>query len=255
VWQYHFGRGIVDTPNDFGHMGSAPTHPELLDDLAYWFQDHGESVKALHRLILTSETYKQSSAGDAAKEVLDADNRYHWRMNRIRLDAEETRDAILAVAGTLDRTMGGTSVRQFFFKDDHSPVYDYARFDPDTPGANRRSIYRFIVRSVPDPFMDSLDCPDASLLTPRRNTTLTALQALSLLNNPFVLRQCEHLADRLAKECPDDPSARIDRLYRLGVGRAPTAEEVATLTDHATTHGLASACRVLLNSNEFVFVD
>jgi hypothetical protein len=102
--------------------------------------------------------------------------------------------------------------------------------------------------------MDALDCPDASLLTARRNTTLTALQALSLLNDPFVVRQCEHLAERLTKDCPDDP-ARINRLYKLAVGRSPTPDEAKTLLDHASKHGLTSACRVVLNSNEFVFVD
>jgi hypothetical protein len=236
-------------------MGSPPTHPELLDWLAYWFLDHGESLKALHRLILTSSTYRQASSPDAAKERIDADNRYLWRMNRTRLDAEETRDAILAVAGTLDRTMGGPSVRQFFFKDDHSPVYDYARFDTGAPGAGRRSVYRFIVRSVPDPLMEALDCPDANLLTPRRNTTLTALQALSLLNDPLVVRQSEHLAERLAKEAPDDPRRQVERLYALALCRPPTDDEVNTLVNHARTHGLANACRIVLNSNEFVFVD
>src|SRR4051812_13585365 len=113
VWQDHFGRGIVDTPNDFGKMGSRPTHPQLLDWLACWFLDHGESLKSLHRLIVTSNTYRQSSAPDRAKEKLDADNRYLWRMNRSRLDAECVRDAVLAVAGRLDRTMYGPSVKQF----------------------------------------------------------------------------------------------------------------------------------------------
>ena len=255
VWHYHFGRGIVETPNDFGRMGAAPTHPELLDHLAYWFLDNGESLKALHRLILTSNTYRQSSAGDGSKERIDADNRQLWRMNRVRLDAEATRDAILAAAGTLDRTTGGPSAQQFAFKDDHSPVYDYARFDPAAPGAHRRSVYRFIVRSVPDPFMDSLDCPDANLLTPRRNTTLTALQALSLLNDPFVLRQCERLAERLTRDCPNDSPAQIDRLYHIALGRPPGEDEATLLIEYAARHGLPVACRLLLNSNEFVFVD
>ena len=118
-------------------------------------------------------------------------------MNRQRLDAEALRDAVLAVSGKLDLTMGGPSDQQFFFKDDHSPVYDYARFDVDSPASFRRSVYRFIVRSVPDPFMECLDCADPSLLTPKRNTTLTALQALALLNNPFMVRQAEHFAARL----------------------------------------------------------
>ena len=259
VWHYHFGRGIVDTPNDFGKMGSRPTHPDLLDYLAHRFQDDGESLKRLHRLILTSSTYRQSSAPDGApnraKEKLDADNRLLWRQNRTRLDAESIRDAVLAVSGKLDRTMYGPSVRQFAFKDDHSPVYDYAKYDPDTPGGNRRSIYRFIVRSVPDPLMDTLDCPDASLLAPKRNTTLTALQALSLLNNPFMTRHAEHLAARAEREHPNDLPAQTAAAFHLATARAPTPDELNTLTDYATRHGLANACRVILNSNEFVFVD
>ena len=151
--------------------------------------------------------------------------------------------------------MYGPSVRQFFFKDDHSPVYDYARFDPDAPGGRRRSVYRFLVRSVPDPFMDALDCPDANLLTPKRNTTLTALQALSLLNDPFVIRQCEHLAARLEKDRPGDRKGQIELLYFLTVGRTPTDDEAETLLNHAATHAVSSACRVMLNANEFVFID
>ena len=123
-------------------------------------------------------------------------------MNRGRIDAESVRDSVLSVAGKLDLTMGGPAVRWFWFKDDHSPVYDYARFDPDGPGAYRRSIYRFIVRSVPDPFMERLDCPDPSVLTPKRSTTLTAIQALAMLNNAFVVRMSEHFAERLRQISP-----------------------------------------------------
>src|SRR5581483_1852164 len=178
VWEYHFGAGIVDTPNDFGRMGSKPSHPELLDWLAVWFRDQGGSLKKLHRLIVTSAAYRQSSQSQPAFAKIDAENRYLWRMNSRRLEAEAVRDAVLMVSGKLDLATGGPSVQQFYFKDDHSPVYDYTRFDVDSPASFRRSVYRFIVRSVPDPFMDSLDCPDASLLTAKRNVTLTALQAL-----------------------------------------------------------------------------
>ena len=266
VWQYHFGHGLVDTPNDFGHMGSQPTHPELLDWLAYWFQENGESLKKLHRLIVTSATYRQASFGvppsggsaraDRLKAGLqtDADNRYLWRMNRARLDAECIHDAMLFVSGQLDLTMGGPSDRQFFFKDDHSPVYDYTRFDVDSKEGRRRSIYRHLVRSVTDPFMDCLDAADPSQLVARRNTTLTALQALATLNNPFVLRQCERLAARLEKLAPD-VAAQIESAYRLALSRAPTLEEKERLTAYARKHGLANACRVLLNSTEFMFVD
>src|SRR5216117_2095646 len=136
----HFGRGIVDTPNDFGHMGSLPTHPELLDWLACWFLDNGESLKKLHRLMVTSATYRQSSQNDPVFARIDGDNRFLWRMNRQRLDAESFRDTLLLLSGKLDLTAGGPSVRQFFFKDDHSPTYDYTRFDADSPAACRRSI-------------------------------------------------------------------------------------------------------------------
>ena len=253
VWHYHFGRGIVETPNDFGHMGALPTHPELLDWLAHWFVDNGESLKQLHRLIVTSATYRQSSANHPESAKRDADNRYLWRMNRARLDAETIRDTMLLVSGKIDLTMGGTSVQQFIFKDDHSPVYDYTQFDVDSPAGNRRSIYRFIVRSVPDPLMDSLDCPDASILTPKRNVTVTALQALAILNNPFVLRQSEHLAARVA--AAGDWKKQIEQVYQLALNRPPTNAELKKLVPFAQKNGTASLCRLVFNTSEFMFVD
>jgi hypothetical protein len=257
IWHYHFGRGLVETPNDFGWMGAAPSHPELLDWLAQWFQRNGESFKALHRLIVTSATYRQSSQGNEPGLSRDADNRLLSRMNRARLDGESLRDSLLAVSGRLDRACGGPSAQQFWFKDDHSPTYDYTRFDVDSSAGARRSVYRFIVRSVSDPFMDIMDCPDSSLLTPKRNETLTALQALALLNNPFVLRQAEHLAERLHAECggTGDVRAQVDRAYKLVLGREPSARELERLSEYAARHGMANACRVLFNSNEFLFID
>jgi hypothetical protein len=254
VWQYHFGKGIVDTPNDFGHMGAAPTHPELLDWLAFWFLDNGESLKKLHKLLLTSAAYRQASVSNPRFSQIDSDNRYLWRMNRARLDAESIRDAILLVSGKIDLTMGGPSVRQFYFKSDHSPIYDYTRFDPDNPGAYRRSIYRHLVRSVTDPFMDCLDCADPSLLVPKRNTTLTALQALATLNNPFIVRQSAHFAARLQQMRPER-DGQIEAAYRLALNRAPTPQERARLAAYAREHDLASACRVLFNCSEFCFID
>jgi hypothetical protein len=262
IWQHHFGRGLVETANDFGHMGAEPSHPELLDWLAFWFLDQGESIKQLHRLIVTSAAYRQVS-GDMGSQntdrwnranAADADNRYLWRMNRTRLDAECIRDAMLAVSGQLDLTMGGPSDRQFHFKDDHSPVYDYTRFDVDAKEGRRRSIYRHIVRSVTDPFMDCLDAADPSQLVAKRNTTLTALQALATLNNPFVLKQCEHFAEHLQKLTPD-AQKQIDAAYRLALSRAPTRNERQKLAAYAQKHGLTNACRVLFNSTEFMFVD
>ncbi len=254
VWQYHFGRGLVDSPNDFGRMGSLPTHPELLEWLARWFADHGHSLKQLHRLLLTSAVYQQSSASNPEYQRLDAGNRYLWRMNRTRLDAECVRDAMLYVTGRLDLAMGGPSVQQFYFKDDHSPVYDYTRFDVDDPRSLRRSVYRFLVRSVPDPFMDCLDCADPSIMTPKRNTTLTSIQALAILNNPLVVRQAEHFAERL-RTLHVAPSAQIEEAYRLALGRKPRDGEIQALVVYASKFGLANACRVILNSNEFMFVD
>ncbi|MBI1789521.1 MAG: PSD1 domain-containing protein [Acidobacteria bacterium] len=254
VWEYHFGAGIVDTPSDFGRMGSKPTHPELLDWLAVWFRDNGGSLKKLHRLIVTSAVYRQSSRPRPECMRIDADNRYLWRMNARRLEAEAVRDATLQISGKLDLTMGGPSVQQFYFKDDHSPVYDYTRFDVDSPASFRRSVYRFIVRSVPDPFMDSLDCPDASLLTPKRNVTLTAIQALAMLNNPFMVKQAEYFADRVQNLALSLPE-RIAAAYRLALGRAPRPDETEALAAYAAQYGLANACRLILNSNEFLFID
>jgi cytochrome c553 len=255
VWQWHFGQGIVDTPSDFGHMGAPPTHPELLDALAGFLLDHGGSLKALHRLIVTSSTYRQSSIPAPEALETDAGNKLLARTNRARLGAEEVRDALLCISGRLDLVMGGPSDRQFAFKDDHSPVYDYAGFDPDAAAGRRRSIYRFVVRSVPDPFLECLDCPDASLLAPKRNVTITALQALALLNDPFVLRQCQHLATRLEAQAPGDVDAQIARAFELALSRPPAPHELAAFADHARRHGLAAACRVLVNLNEFLFVD
>lgn len=242
IWQYHFGRGIVDTPNDFGKMGSPPTHPELLDWLAFWFLDHGESIKALHRLLLTSAAYRQSSAHQPEHARIDSDNRYLWRMNRTRLDAEVVRDAMLAVAGNLDLKMGGPSIQNFFFKDDHSPVYDYSRGQMNS----RRSIYRHIVRSVPDPFMDCLDSADPNLLTARRNSTLTALQALATLNDPFVIRQSEIFAAR---------EQDLAAAFETALSRPPSGAELQKLRAYSAKHGGANACRLLFNSTEFLFVD
>jgi hypothetical protein len=254
VWHYHFGRGIVDTPNDFGKMGGSPTHPELLDWLAAEARDAG-SLKRLHRLVVTSAAYRQASAYREEAARVDADNRYLWRMGRQRLDAEGVRDAVLAVSGRLDRAMGGPGYELFRFRDDHSPEYDHS--DPKAlhnPATYRRTVYRFTVRSVPNPLLDCLDSADPNQATPVRNTTLTALQALALMNNPFVVRQAGHFAGRL-RAYSDDPDRQVEQGYRLAFGRAPTSEERAAVAAHVREHGLAAACRMLLNANEFVFVD
>jgi mono/diheme cytochrome c family protein len=255
VWQYHFGMGIVDSPNDFGRMGAKPSNPELLDWLAVWFRDDASgSIKKLHKLILMSAAYQQSSANRTDAEKIDADNRYLWRMNRARLDGEEVRDATLFVTGKLDLRMGGPPDKQFFFKDDHSPVYDYSRFDVDSPESLRRSIYRFLVRSVQDPLMERLDCPDPSILTPKRDVTITAIQALALLNNKLMVRQAEYLAQRL-RTISKDPSQQVKAAYQLALGREPTEPETQRMMDYGKKYDLENVCRVILNSSEFLFVD
>ena len=255
VWVGHFGRGLVDTPNDFGGNGSKPTHPLLFDWLACELRSNGGSLKKLHRLILTSATYRQSSRHDEALAKIDADNRYLWRMNRLRLDAEEVRDSVLAVSGRLNLKMGGPGFELFRFKDDHSPVYDHSALEKiHDPATYRRTVYRFTVRSVPNPFLDCLDCADPNINTPLRNTTLTALQALALLNDPFMVRQSEFFAERL-RQTNSDPAKQIEAGYRLAFGRPPTREEREALVAHASKHGLANACRLLFNANEFLFID
>lgn len=254
VWHYHFGRGIVDSPNDFGRMGSKPTHPELLDWLAIRFRDGGQSFKSLHRLILTSAVYRQQSRSDTAREKLDGGNRFLWRMNRRRLEAEALRDTVLAVTGRLDSRMHGPGYDLFGFESDHSPRYLYEQHDVDDPKTMRRTVYRFIVRSVPDPFMESLDCADPSINVPKRNTTITALQALALLNNRFMVRQAEHFAAAL-KSRHSTPTAQIVAAYETALGRQPNAKERTLLTAYTRQHGLANFCRLLFNTNEFLFVD
>lgn len=248
VWHYHFGAGLVDSPSDFGRMGSQPSHPELLDWLALWFRDEAKgSFKQLHRLIVMSQAYQQDSKYNDHAARIDADNRLLWRMNRTKLDAESIRDAALAASGKLDLSMGGPGVRMFWFKDDHSPIYDYARFEPSSAGAYRRSIYRFIVRSVPDPFLERLDCPDPSVLTPKRSTTLTAIQALAMWNNPFMLYTASQLAARVG--------GNIQLAAQLVFGRELSATELQLYRQYADSHGMANLCRLLLNANEFLFVD
>ena len=255
VWHYHFGRGLVDTPNDFGRNGSRPTHPVLLDWLAVEFRDGGQSLKALHRLIVRSAVYRQSSRDDPTAARVDADNRWLWRMNRHRIDAEELRDSVLAVSGTLDARMGGPGFPLFRFKDDHSPIYDHTAPEAiDNPQVRRRTIYRFIVRSVPNPFLECLDGADPNVNTPVRSTTITALQALALLNDVFMVNQARAFARRLESR-ESDPRRRIEAAFLGAMGRPPRAVERDALAAYARQHGLANACRLLFNTNEFLFID
>ena len=259
VWAVHFGSGLVETLNDFGRMGGKPSHAELLDWLAVWFRNDARgSLKQLHRLLVTSATYRQSCNPDetatAVLRAADPDNRLYWRMNRSRQDAECVRDSILQFAGGLDRAMGGPSDQQFGLKPGiHvTPKVDYAAFDVDSPAGSRRSVYRFLFRTLPDPFMSALDCPAGDQITAARNNTVTVQQALALWNDRFVVRQAEHFAERLSS-CKE--MDRIPRACLLVWGRPPSAEECEALGRYANQHGMASLCRLLLNSNEFLFVN
>ncbi|HEY0076483.1 MAG TPA: DUF1553 domain-containing protein [Abditibacteriaceae bacterium] len=257
VWQYHFGRGLVETSNDFGRMGVLPSHPELLDWLAGDFRDNGGSFKRLHKQIVTSAAYRQSSKVSNVKAAqLDSNNVMLWRQNRRKLDAESVRDATLAVSGTLDLTMGGPGWQDFVIeRPEHSPHYKYDKADPADVKTWRRSIYRFIVRSQMQPFMTALDCADPSMRVDKRNESVSPAQALALLNNGFMVTQATHFAARVEKEAGPSPQAQVERAFRLAFGHAPSAEQTTKLTAFAKEHGLPNLSRLILNLNEFVFVD
>jgi hypothetical protein len=255
VWHYHFGRGLSDTPNDFGRMGSEPTHPELLDWLAVDFRDGGQSLKKLHRLIVTSATYRQSSLGNPTNEKIDTSNAFLWRMNRRKLEAEAVNDAVLSVAGKLDLTMGGPGFQDFIIdKPQHSPHYEYDQHDVEDPKSHRRSIYRFIVRSQPQPFLTVLDCADPSMSVASRNETVNVLQALAMRNNRLTVAMAKHFAARVAKDATTPP-AQIELAFRLALGRPPSPNEAEAMSGYVREHGLTNLCRLIFNLNEFNFVD
>ena len=257
VWHYHFGRGLCDTPSDFGRMGGVPSHPELLNFLAVWFRDDANgSLKQLHRFIVTSETYRQSSQYRDNGAEIDADNRLLWRQNRHRLDADSYRDFTLAASGSLDLTMGGPGVQHFKQSKgpQSTPVLDYTAFDWDTPGASRRSIYRYVWRGIADPFMEALDFPDLGLLSPTRSFSASSLQALTLYNNDFVLHHAACMASKIEGE-NDSLDSQVTQAVRLVWLRNPASDELHDFGEFARTNGLPALCRLLLNSNEFLFVD
>ena len=255
LWHYHFGTGLVDTPSDFGTGGGRPSHPELLDWLAEEFAARGWSLKAMHRLICTSATYRQRSAADSAEKArgVDSGNRLLWRMNPRRLDAESVRDAVLAVSGKLNGTMFGPGYRDFDYAEEYAPVYKY--ITPDKPELWRRSVYRFVVRTTTQQFLTTLDCPNPVNLTPARNVTTTALQSLALLNNDFMQKQAGYFAERVKADAGDDPGAQVARAFALAFGRNPSAAEADAAAALVKSSGLAQLCRMLLNANEFVYAD
>lgn len=254
MWLHHFGTGIVDTPNDFGRMGSLPSHPELLDWLANSLRQHGGSLKQLHRMMVTSEAYRRSSDLSDAQSEHDPENRFvtHWK--RRRLDAESFRDSLLVLGGTIDSAVGGPAVQWFRLGPaiQVTNSVDYSGYDWNQRDGNRRSIYRFVYRGQQDPFMEALDFPDAAQLTPQRSPSASPLQALALWNHDFVLYACERIADRISRDSSADPVRGVFRLLLL---REPSGDEMQKATQHIERYSLSSLVRVLINTNEFLFLD
>ncbi|MFN0100608.1 MAG: PSD1 and planctomycete cytochrome C domain-containing protein [Bryobacteraceae bacterium] len=251
VWYSHFGNGIVNTPSDFGLMGDRPSHPELLDWLAVSFMENGWSLKWLQRQIVSSQAYRQSSAMNEKAFGVDADNRLLWRMPLRRMDAETLRDSMLAVTGSLNMERGGPSY--LLQKKGGGGSYIYDVLDNDGPPVWRRAVYRFVVRGGGRIFMDSFDCPDPSVATPQRSNSNTPVQALTLLNNSFVLRQSERMAERVRNEAGGQAAAQVTRAYSLLYGRAPSERELSAGVAFIGRHSLAAYARVLFNTNEFLY--
>jgi hypothetical protein len=258
IWQWHFGTGLVSTPNDFGNTGEPPSNPTLLDWLAATFQTDNRygkawSIKKMHRLILTSKAYRQASAPNAAASKVDADNRLLWRFSPRRLEAEVIRDAMLAVAGNINTSMGGPGFRPFTVSSYGSKFY--ALIDRDTPEFNRRSIYRMTVHSARNPLLEALDCPDPSSKTPKRNVSTTPTQALEMMNDAFVLRQARVLAERVRKSVGADIRKQASHAISLTLGRSPSATELTRAATFLKSNTLDMYCWALLNSGEFAYVD
>jgi hypothetical protein len=239
VWTWHFGRGLVTTTSDFGMRSDPPSHPELLDWLAARFVADGWSIKKLHRLIVLSRTYQQSSVDRPEVSRVDPENRLLGRMNRLRMDFESQRDSMLFVAGRLDPTPGGRAVNLF------SPPY-----------STRRTIYGFVDRQNLPGTLRTFDFANPDQHCPRRHETSVPQQALYLLNSPFVQQQARALAHRTTET---DPTRRIEQLYRLAYGRLPTPDEVALglkfIGSDTSESVWTRYAQVLMVSNEFEFVD
>ena len=258
IWQYHFGQGIVVTPNDFGRMGGRPSHPELLDYLANEFVASGFSVKHMHRLILSSSTWMQASETLNVKATeQDPENKLLWKYSRRRLSAEEMRDAMLAVSGNLNLKQGGPSVIVPVEKELLSALYNPTQWkvSPDVSDHKRRSIYLLVKRNLHLPMMEVFDAPDALVSCPRRESSTHAPQALELLNGTFSNEQAEAFAARLAKLAGTNPQKLVDQGYLLATGRLPNPKERLVALEFvrgAKPHEFALA---LLNLNAFIYVN
>jgi hypothetical protein len=256
VWHYHFGVGLVETPNDFGFNGGKPSHPELLDWLAAELVQHHWSLKHLHFLIVTSATYRQASAYQHMAARRDADNRLLWRKSPMRLEAEAVRDAALRISGVLNERMGGPGFQEFRLQPAIGTTTNtYLAADRTGDEFNRRTLYRAWARGGRNKLLDTLDCPDPSTTAPRRAITTTPQQALALMNNAIILRLAKQFAERVACEAGPEMNKQIKLAYRLAYGRAATAEEIAQVLDLLQGNSLEVLARAIFNSNEFLYVD
>jgi len=251
IWQFHFGAGLVLTSSDFGRNGAMPSHPELLDWLAHEFVRSGWSVKHLHKLIMLSETYQQSSHTNEAGRKIDADSRLLWRFPSRRLEAEAIRDSILFVSGNLNLEAGGPG---FSFFRSRGGLTGFPPVTNFTQSEFRRMIYQHKIRMEPVPIFGAFDAPDAGQTMPRRKQSTTAIQALNLFNSPFVNDQATAFANRITKETGDDTGQKVTHAFQFAFGRSPNPVEAKAAIATAKAHGLATLCRVLLNSNEFLFI-
>jgi len=255
LWQWTFGNGLVTTPSDFGFGGDRPSHPELLDWLANRLKQNNGSLKSLLKEILLSKTYRQHSIfSDQNPGVRkDTPNRMLWRQNPRRMDAETIRDSVLLVSGKLNDQRGGPGFEDFAYKEAYAPEYNY--ITADSPNLWRRSIYRFVVRTTPNRFMTTLDCPDPANFTPKRLNTTTPLQSLALYNNEFMLRQAGYLAERIEKAAGPKPKKQVDQAFRFVFNRPPNEEEMTISESVLEEENLFVLCRSLINSNEFFYFD
>jgi hypothetical protein len=257
VWQHHFGEGLVRTPSDFGVMGAKPTHPELLDWLTRWFMDNGWSIKKLHRLILTSNTYRMSKDWNAVYGAVDPEDRLLWRAPYQRLEVEAIRDSALAASGQLNTKMYGPSMFP------HIPAAamegssdpDKIWKESDEHEASRRTIYAFIKRSMVVPLLEVMDLCDSTRTAAKRQNTSVATQALTLFNGDFINHQAQHLANRLRDEAGSDPSRQINLAYRLVLARPPRPVETKAMIEFLKREPLEQMCRVMFNLNEFAYAD
>jgi len=251
LWHFHFGQGLVTTPSDFGRNGGVPSHPALLDWLASETRQ-GAGPKRLHRMLVTSATYRQSSDSRPDGMEIDAGNRLLWRYAPRRLEAEPLRDAILAVSGNLDDRMYGVGFDLFEPNTNYVKVYTSKR--DFGPSEWRRMVYQSKPRMQLDEVFGQFDCPDAGQITPKRTSSITALQALNLLNSSFGTQQASQFASRIQLAAETDVTAQVTLAWQLAFQRKPTTDEVQDAAELVHEHGLAALCRALLNSNEFLFV-